>query len=128
MDFRTPKAIGADIDADYEQLRLAGGYDHNWVLCEAAEGYTLAAKVTEPESGRTLEVLTNEPGLQFYGGNFMAGKETGKRGRILGYREAFCLETQHFPDSPNHADFPSTVLNPGDKYYSICIYRFGIEK
>lgn len=128
MDFRTPKAIGADIDADYEQLRLAGGYDHNWVLCEATEGYTLAAKVTEPESGRTLEVLTNEPGLQFYGGNFMAGKETGKRGRILGYREAFCLETQHFPDSPNHADFPSTVLNPGDKYYSICIYRFGIEK
>lgn len=127
MDFRKATVIGQNIEADYEQLKLAGGYDHNWVLNVSNDTFTFAAKVVEPVSGRTMEVYTNEPGLQFYGGNFMASKEIGKRGKLLNFREALCLETQHFPDSPNHAEFPSTTLNPDGSYYSICIYKFGVE-
>lgn len=127
MDFRKPTVIGERIDADFEQLKFGNGYDHNWVLNPAADGLTFAAKVLEPASGRTMEVYTNEPGLQFYGGNFLDGTVTGKEGVPYVFRGAFCLETQHYPDSPNKPEFPSTILEPGDEYYSICIYKFGVE-
>ena len=128
FDFRTPTAIGARINENNQQLKYGGGYDHNWVLNKAESGLNFAARVVEPNSGRTLEVYTNEPGIQFYGGNFMTGKDTGKGGKVFAYRGAFCLETQHFPDSPNKPEFPSTILNPGEEYHSICIYKFGVEK
>jgi aldose 1-epimerase len=128
FDFRTPTGIGARINDDNIQLKYGNGYDHNWVLNKAETGLNYAAKVVEPNTGRTLEVSTNEPGLQFYGGNFMTGKDTGKGGKVFAFRGAFCLETQHFPDSPNKPEFPSTILNPGDEYYSVCVYKFGVEK
>lgn len=122
LDFRTPTAVGARIDS------VRGGYDHNYVLNDSAKccksGLTLAATVTSPVSGITMKVLTNEPGLQFYAGNFISGKETGKYGKLYPRRGALCLETQHFPDSPNKENFPSVVLNPGEKYYSVCVYAF----
>nr|WP_319397328.1 aldose epimerase family protein [uncultured Carboxylicivirga sp.] len=127
FDFRKPTAIGARVDADDEQLKMGGGYDHNWVLNKATEGLTLAATVKDPESGRAMDVYTNEPGIQFYGGNFIDGKYTGKYGKTLNYREALCLETQHFPDTPNKPEFPTTLLNPGEDYYSICVYAFRAE-
>ena len=126
FDFRQPTAIGERIETNHEQLKFGKGYDHNWVL--AAEGVKkdtrLAARITEPVSGRVMEVFTNEPGIQFYGGNFLNGKDIGKGNVAYRYRTAFCLETQHFPDSPNKINFPSTLLDTGKKYYSICIYRF----
>ncbi|MCG6187524.1 aldose epimerase family protein [Maribellus maritimus] len=128
MDFRKPTAISERVRDDFEQLKFGNGYDHNWVLNQADNGLTFAAKVLEPNSGRTMEVYTNEPGIQFYGGNFLDGTVTGKEGKIYEFRSALCLETQHFPDSPNKPDFPSTVLKPGDEYYSICVYKFGIEQ
>lgn len=128
MDFRTPTAIGSRIDADFEQLKIGNGYDHNWVINPAASGLNFAAKVVAPISGRTLEVYTNEPGIQFYGGNFLDGTVTGKGGKVYTFRSSFCLETQHFPDSPNKPQFPSTILEPGDEYYSVCEYKFGVEK
>jgi len=128
FDFRAPTAIGARINDDNIQLKFGNGYDHNWVLNKAETGLNYAAKVIEPASGRTLEVYTNEPGIQFYGGNFMTGEDTGKGGKVFAFRGAFCLETQHFPDSPNKPEFPSTILNPGEKYYSVCVYKFGVEK
>lgn len=128
MDFREPTAIGERVDDDFEQLKFGNGYDHNWVLNQAGSGLTFAAKVTEPESGRTMEVYTNEPGIQFYGGNFLDGTVTGKGGKVYPFRSALCLETQHFPDSPNKPDFPSTILEPGDEYHSVCVYKFGIEE
>jgi aldose 1-epimerase len=130
FDFRQVKPIGRDIFANNAQLGFAKGYDHNFVLNKDkkdADGLALAARVAEPSGRRTMEVWTNEPGLQFYGGNFLDGSDTGKAGKPYLFRTAFCLETQHFPDSPNHPDFPSTVLNPGDTYHSTCIYRFGVE-
>jgi aldose 1-epimerase len=128
FDFRTPTAIGARIADDNQQLKYGGGYDHNWVVNKAETGLNYAAKVVEPASGRAMEVLTNEPGIQFYGGNFMTGNDVGKGGKAYAYRGAFCLETQHFPDSPNKPQFPTTILNPGEEYYSVCVYKFGIEK
>jgi len=128
MDFRDPTAIGARINDDFEQLKFGNGYDHNWVLNQSDSGLNFAAKLVDPESGRTLEVDTNEPGLQFYSGNFLNGTMPGKNGEIYKFRGALCLETQHFPDSPNKPDFPSTILNPGEEYYSICIYKFGVEE
>jgi aldose 1-epimerase len=128
FDFRKPVAIGARINEDNIQLKYGGGYDHNWVLNKAETGLNYAAKVVEPASGRTLEVFTNEPGIQFYGGNFMNGKDSGKGGKIFAYRGALALETQHFPDSPNQPTFPSTILNPDKEYYSVCVYKFGVEK
>ena len=128
MDFRTPTKIGARIDEDFEQLKIGNGYDHNWVINQADSGLNFAAKVVAPNSGRTLEVYTNEPGLQFYGGNFLDGTVAGKGGKVYTFRSSFCLETQHFPDSPNKPQFPSTILEPGDEYYSICEYKFGVEK
>ncbi|SHF08112.1 aldose 1-epimerase [Mariniphaga anaerophila] len=128
MDFRKPTAIGKRVDADFDQLKYGRGYDHNWVLVPAESGLNFAARVEEPVSGRTLEVYTNEPGVQFYGGNFLDGSDTGKKGKVYSHRSTFCLETQHFPDSPNQPDFPSTILNPGEEYYSVCVYRFGVKE
>jgi aldose 1-epimerase len=128
MDFRAPTAIGERLDDDFEQLKYGLGYDHNWVLLPAETGLNFAARVVEPESGRTMEVYTNEPGLQFYGGNFLDGNDTGKKGKVYDHRTSFCLETQHFPDSPNQPDFPSTILEPGEEYYSVCVYKFGVEE
>jgi len=127
MDFRTSTAIGARINDDFEQLKFGNGYDHNWVLNATENRLNYAAKVVEPQSGRTMEVYTNEPGLQFYTGNFLDGTVTGKEGVPYLFRGAFCMETQHYPDSPNKPEFPSTILEPGDQYYSVCVYKFGVE-
>jgi len=127
MDFRRPVAIGARIEDDFEQIRLGGGYDHNFVLNRSTTGLTLAATVSEPTSGRVMEVLTSEPGVQFYTANFLDGSITGKGGVVYGRRCAFCLETQHFPDSPNKPVFPTVVLRPGEVYESTTIYRFSAQ-
>jgi aldose 1-epimerase len=128
FDFRTPMAIGARINDKNVQLERGKGYDHNFVLTRlAAGGLELAARVEDPASGRTLEVLTTEPGIQFYSGNFLDGTMTGKGGVKIGHRSGFCLETQHFPDSPNHPNFPSTVLRPGQTYTSTTVFAFGAK-
>jgi aldose 1-epimerase len=124
FDFRQAKAIGADVGADDAQLRLGLGYDHNWVVKEEADDeLVLEARVTEPGSGRVLEVWSVEPGVQFYSGNFLDGTLAGG-GRVHEHRSGFCLEPQHFPDSPNQPEFPSTVLRPGDTYETRIVYRF----
>jgi aldose 1-epimerase len=128
FDFRTATAIGARIGQDNEQLKRGKGYDHNWVLTRQGEGVNLAARVLEPTTGRTLEVSTTEPGIQFYSGNFLDGTITGKGGRVYPQRSGFCLETQHFPDSPNHPSFPSTVLRPGQDFKSQTVFTFGTQK
>jgi aldose 1-epimerase len=128
FDFRSPHPIGERIDADDEQLVRGRGYDHNWVLDGAAGTNRLAARVVDPYSGRVLEVLTTEPGVQFYSGNFLDGTEVGKSGRPYAQRSGFCMETQHFPDSPNHPLFPSTVIRPGEIYRSQTTYRFTTER
>lgn len=126
LDFRTPAAIGARIDADHPQIRLGSGYDHNYVLrTKPASGLVHAARVVEPGTGRTLDVHTTEPGMQLYTGNFLSGKVIGKNGTRYGRRSAFCLETQHFPDSPNQPEFPSTILRPGSEYRSRTVWVFG---
>lgn len=128
FDFREPKAIGQDVNAENEQLKNGAGYDHNWVLDrKTADGLELAASVYEPASGRYMEVWTDQPALQFYGGNFFDGTTTGKYGRTLNYRESIALETQKYPDTPNHANFPSTLLNPGEKYTHVCVYKFSAK-
>jgi len=127
MDFRQSTAIGARINGDYEQLKFGGGYDHNWVLHKSGKAVTLAARVYEPTTGRVMEVRTTEPGIQFYAGNFLDGTITGKRGIVYTHRYGFCLETQHFPDSPNKPGFPSTILRPGGKYETTTIYRFSTK-
>ena len=145
FDFRQLTPIGDRVNGDHQQLVYGLGYDHNWVLSPASdemafaenddelktpyvyEDLTFAAKVVEPASGRTMEVYTNEPAIQFYGGNFLNGSDTGKYGKVYSYRGALCLETQHYPDSPNQPAFPSTRLNPGEEYYSVCVYKFGVE-
>ena len=124
FDFRTPHAIGERIDADDAQLRLGQGYDHNFVLDHAPNQLAEAAEVYEPTTGRILRVLTTEPGVQFYTANHLDGSITGKEGRVYKRRYAFCLETQHFPDSPNHAGFPTTELKPGQKFHSVTILEF----
>ncbi len=127
MDFTRAVAIGARIDQAAEQLVLGGGYDHNWVLNNGDGSLALAAKVYEPTTGRVMEVYTTEPGIQFYSGNFLDGSITGKGGKVYEYRYGFCLETQHFPDSPNKPDFPSTVLKPGETYTTTTIYTFSVK-
>ena len=124
FDFRTPHAIGERINADDVQLRLAKGYDHNFVLDHPQGQLAEAAEVYEPTTGRILRVLATEPGVQFYTGNSLDGSITGKEGRVYNRRFAFCLETQHFPDSPNHAGFPSTELKPGQKFHSVTEFQF----
>lgn len=128
FDFRKAKSIGEDIDKPVEQLNNGAGYDHNFVLNTDTTQIQLAAKVVGDKSGVVMEILSKEPGLQFYSGNFMKSENTFKSGAKDDYRTAICLETQHFPDSPNQPHFPSTELLPGDIYKSICIYRFSIEK
>jgi aldose 1-epimerase len=129
MDFTLPKAIGSEINNfDYEQLKNGNGYDHNWVLNTKGNVKQLAAKVTSPASGISLEVYTNEPGVQVYTGNFLDGTVTGKKGIVYHQRTGICLEVQHYPDSPNKPDWPSVVLEPGQTYNSECIYRFTVEK
>ncbi len=128
LDFRQATPIGARIEQADEQLRLAGGYDHNFVLDNLAGELILAARVVEPTSDRVLEVYTTEPGIQFYSGNFLDGTITGKGGRVYHKRTGFCLETQHYPDSPNQPDFPSTVLKHGEEYQQMTIFKFGVLK
>jgi aldose 1-epimerase len=127
FDFRSPTRIGSRIDADDEQIRYGLGYDHNFVVDGTPGVLRPAARVVSPASGRSLEVLTTEPGIQFYSGNFLDGSVTGKGGSVYGRRTAFCLETQHYPDSPNKPQFPSVVLRPGETYQSTTIFRFGID-
>jgi len=124
FDFTSPVAIGARIEADDPQLRLAGGYDHNWIVDKAPGELGWVARAHEPTSGRTMEVLSTEPGAQFYAGNFLDGSITGKRGWRYTKRSGFCIEPQHFPDSPNRPSFPSVVLGPGETYKNTIIYRF----
>lgn len=125
MDFRTAKRIGTDIDRyDYEQLKNGNGYDHNWVLATAGDITRKAAEVRNDATGIVLEVYTDEPGIQVYTGNFLDGTATGKHGVVYNRRAAVCLETQHYPDSPNKSAWPSVVLRPGETYRSHCIYRF----
>ncbi|MGD9159535.1 MAG: aldose epimerase family protein [Desulfobacteraceae bacterium] len=128
MDFRNPTAIGGRIDSDYEQLKFGNGYDHNWVI-NSGNGTepVLSAAVYEPVTRRYMEVYTTEPGIQFYSGNFLNKSIIGKSSRTYGIRSGFCLETQHYPDSPNRPEFPSVILNPGEEYNTDTIYRFSIK-
>ena len=128
FDFREPKAIGRDLAVENEQLTNGAGYDHNWVLDRvSANELELAASVHEPASGRYMEVWTDQPALQFYGGNFFDGSTYGKYGKTLNYRESIALETQKYPDTPHHAHFPSTLLNPGETYTHVCVYKFSTK-
>lgn len=128
FDFRAPAPIGARIAADDEQIRFGGGYDHNFVLDRPQDGMAHAARVFEPGSGRLLDVWTSEPGIQFYSGNFLDGTITGKSGHVYQHRSGFCLETQHYPDSPNQPGFPSTILRPGQTYTSRTMLVFGVAQ
>jgi len=127
FDFRKPEKIGARIDAPEEQIRFGGGYDHNFVLNGEAGSLRLAAVASDSGSGRVMEVFTTEPGVQFYTGNFLDGSAAGKNGTVYAKRSGFCLETQHFPDSPNRPEFPSTILNPGETYRTTTIYKFSVK-
>lgn len=127
MDFTTPHRIGDRIDANDEQLQIGGGYDHNWVLNKTIAGeLSLAARVEDFSTGRSMECLTTEPGVQFYAGNFLDGSVPGKNGLTLDRRTGLCLETQHHPDSPNKPNFPTTILRPGNAYKQVTIYKFGV--
>ena len=126
FDFRESTAIGARINEPHEQIKRGLGYDHNFVLTRAGAMLAPAARVVDPATGRTLEIATTEPGIQFYSGNFLDGTLTGKGGRVYGHRAGFCLETQHFPDSPNHPAFPTTTLLPGEEYRSKTVFTFGV--
>jgi aldose 1-epimerase len=124
FDFRKATAIGARIEHNDEQLKLGKGYDHNWVLNKKSTELSLAARVEEPETGRVMEVWTTQPGIQFYTGNFLDGTIKGKGGKVYARRSALCLETQHFPDSPNKPKFPPVVLRPGMDFKSTTVYKF----
>ena len=126
MDFTTATAIGERVGADFEALKLGGGYDHCWVL-RKAEGMRLAARAKDPKSGRVMEISTDQPAIQFYGGNFLDGKAIGKKGVAYAYRTAFCLETENYPDAPNNPSAPSAVLKPGEKYLHRMIFKFSAE-
>jgi aldose 1-epimerase len=129
FDFTKPFKIGARInDAKDEQIKFGLGYDHCWVLTDSTKNLKLAASVYEPTSGRVLEVFTTEPAIQFYTGNFLDGTITGKGGKVYKHRFGLCLETQHYPDSPNQAKFPSTVLKPGETYETTTVYKFSVKK
>ena len=128
FDFRTPTAIGARIEAPHEQIRYGKGYDHTWVLDGARQnGLAHAAHLTEPTTGRSLDIYTTEPGVQFYSGNFLDGTAVGKQGHPYKFRYGLALETHHYPDSPNQPSFPSTILRPGQTYRSRTVYRFGTQ-
>jgi aldose 1-epimerase len=127
FDFQKPTAIGARINADDAQLKLGPGYDHNWVFDKKPGELTLQAHVTDPDSGRVLDVLSTEPAVQFYTGNFLDGTIKGKGGWMYQKHDGFTLEPQHYPDSPNKPNFPSTVLRPGETYKNTIIYRFSVQ-
>lgn len=127
MDFLKAKPIGKDIEVDFEQLKIGLGYDHNYVLNKESNEVSLVAKITETQSGRVMEIYSSEPGVQFYSGNFLDGTLVGKSGKPYKYRSAFCLETQHFPDSPNKSNFPSVTLNPTDEYKTVTIHKFSVD-
>jgi aldose 1-epimerase len=128
FDFTKSTAIGARINQDDQQLKFGRGYDHNWVLNGGIKATpAIAAEAYDPKTGRVLQVLTTEPGVQFYSGNFLDGTITGKGGKVYNLRNGFCLETQHFPDSPNHASFPSTTLKPGQKYHTTTIFKLSVR-
>ena len=130
MDFTTPELIGKRIDSEFLPIKVAGGYDHNYILNkdQEADEMTFCASAFEPVSGRYMEVFTTEPAVQFYTGNFLKGNLTGKSGKIYERRFGFCFETQHYPDSPNHPNFPNTVLNPGEVLNSTTIYKFSVKE
>jgi aldose 1-epimerase len=128
MDFRTPHTIGERINENTIDLKYGLGYDHNWILNKKSNELTLAANVLEPSTGIEMKVFTTEPAIQFYSGNFLDGKIIGKEKKQYNHRTAFCMEAQHYPDAPNHANFPSTVLKPGDTYTQTTIYQFGLMK
>jgi aldose 1-epimerase len=127
FDFTTSHVVGERINQADEQLKLGRGYDHNFVIDRSKAGLVLTAEAYDPKSGRVLEVLTDQPGVQFYTGNFLDGTAHGKGGNNYPVRTGFCLETQHFPDSPNHPKFPTTELKPGGKFQSTTIYRFSAK-
>jgi aldose 1-epimerase len=127
VDFRKATAIGARINQSDEQLKFGGGYDHNWVINKQMGDLAVMATVYDASSGRVLEVSSTEPGLQFYTGNFLDGTITGKYGWVYKFRNAFCMEPQHYPDSPNQATFPSVVLKPGQTYKNTIIYKFSVR-
>ncbi len=126
MDFTRPTAIGERVEADFEALKLGGGYDHAWIL-KKGDGVKLAARVKDPKSGRMMEISTDQPAIQFYGGNFLDGKAIGKGGIAYAYRTAFALETENYPDAPNQPSFPSAVLRPGENYSHTMIFKFSAE-
>ncbi len=128
FDFRKPTAIGARIKQDDEQLKFGNGYDHNWVMDKPMGQLGLMARVYEPTTGRVLEVISTEPGLQFYSGNFLDGSNKGKGGWVYQFRNGFCMEPQHYPDSPNQPKFPSVVLKPGQTYKNTIIFKFSVQK
>ena len=128
MDFTQATLIGERIDADFEPMKLAKGYDHNWVLKKTGKELSLAAEVYEPSTGIVMRIETDQPAIQFYSGNFMDGSQIGKRGEPHNYRTGIALETQNYPDAPNHENFPSAVLRPGETYTQTCIYAFSIHK
>lgn len=128
MDFTKPTEIGKKVNEPFQALIYGKGYDHNWILDKKQGEMTEAAVIFEPSNGRQMRVITDQPALQFYGGNFFEGKDKGKYGEVYTYRTSFALETQHYPDSPNHPDFPTTVLNPGETYKHTCIYKFEVHK
>ncbi len=127
LDFRQPTAIGERIEADFEPMKLAKGYDHNWVLNKANGQFGEAAVVYEPATGIVMTVSTDQPGMQFYSGNFMDGKDVGKRGDLHSFRTGVAFETQNFPDAPNHPEFPNPVLRPGETYTQTCVYAFSTK-
>jgi len=127
FDFRQPTSIGARINQDDEQLKFGKGYDHNWVINKPLGQYGLMARVTEPTSGRVLEVYSDEPGLQFYSGNFLDGTLKGKGGWVYQFRNGFCMEPQHYPDSPNRPEFPTVVLKPGQGFHNTIVYKFSVH-
>ncbi len=128
MDFKTPRLVGSAIEADYDQLKYAGGYDHAWILNKKEKGeLSFAASAYEPENGRLMEVFTTEPSIQFFTGNSLNGTQIGKSGIAYIKRSGFCFETQHLPDSPNHSNFPTTILRPGETFISTTIYKFSVR-
>jgi aldose 1-epimerase len=128
MDFTRPKLVGADLPSKDPQLAIGHGYDHNWVLNRSRDGLSLAARLMGPRSGRVMEIFTTEPGIQFYGGVWLDGTIVGKQGKVYRPCQGLCLETQHYPNSPNQPDFPSTVLRPGETYRSRTVHRFFIAE
>ena len=128
LNFEKPTAIGKRINEPNQQLVFAHGYDHNYVLDRTGPGMFHAVHVLEPTTGRTLDVYTTQPGLQFYSGNFLDGTIHGKSGHVYVHRGGFCLETQHYPDSPNHANFPSTILRPGETFHQVTVFKFGVKE